>query len=523
MEHCYKPTLADSFKINPCLAPCSLYINPHQLPFNYRETTTSATSIPELDSFYITRESSLQSSEEESVKVDAEKLWMAAGQNPVSPLQNSEECAKLDAEKTWMPNNAVFTSRNSSAYMHHSRGYFSSYNRPNYSQQASRYFPALGRRVNTCYTADSRARHYYPIGDPRKLDGTGQQQEQIGLNQHNLSQQCTDTSHGRLYSGNVMLGSYLPNDLKSLEIATTRSPLQKMISKATIYNCTSANAKQQLSTSGTTCRDGSGQVRLPKLRDKLADRNVMQIGSEWIHFPDIGNEQGVNMSQTQMKDCSSNTQHIIKFLHQASGEKEHSNSDTSNSDDEDAGNTNSKSQLECNGRLRLQTPKKWEDEYLHQTPKNFSFPVSQRLFSMESVNKRLLEHGLLMNDTKTTKKEHTGYTYLKHDNSLEEGKHRIAVDDGEIEGAFGMLNTEKQENKCSRLMQRQKQKKKRRPKVITGRSRLCMNSGSGSTRIKITLRGTVCNVQQEHTCKNKLDQNGMPSDESPPVELCYGE
>lgn len=448
MEGCCKPTLAESFKINPYTAPGS-FSHLHQHSHNYRGT--AATSTPEHNSFYA-----------------------KTGQNPAF-LPSSEDPMELDTDEIlWMPKNAVFQHRNSSASMYHSRGYFIKYNRPSYSQQTSREFLALGRRA----TPRARSSAQIIISHSRRPDSTLQttqhinkeeprQHHQIGLNQHYQFRPCA--GHGRLYSGTVM-----GPDWKSQENETTRLPF---LSKATLFSSeNSTTTKDSISTPGTS---DSNQVRFPKLPNKLVDRNKMQVNSG--QFLNISSKRDAHTQSEEKQECSNSTT-------------------TSKSGD---GSADGK--LEFNGGLRLEMPKKWEEEYLDQTPKksSVSFPYPQRLFSMESVNKRLLEHGIVMREVDTAKKERT-------EKSLEEGKHRMAVDDGEVKGAFGMLQVEKLavHHSCLTRIEKWRHKEKKKAKVIMGKSG----------------HGTTCSVPQQRACKNKLDQKGtFTDDELHPVELCYGE
>ena len=391
------------------------------------------------------------------------------GQMPNLPVLNVETVNS--AEKFWMPNDAVFQHRNNSASMHHSRGYYGNYKRLVCSQQTLRTGPVSKRQglqqlqgqpapIRThplCCSQLVQAKNSgmllskatpAPGTSDRNQESSSKLQstEQVGKKASRL---CINQQGQLLSACNGKEGRLLP---------------VRLLSKAGVLDINEDQNNRHGSSIST--EDDS---KLPKLPTKVNEQNLQQQESKFDHVPlpeisskpqsmEQSNElASVAVGNTQSHSCTTATGAVMGTKH-------------------------------CN-RLELKSPKKWEEEYLSQAPRSFIFSRQHMLFSMETVNKRLLENGI----PKPAKKERI-WLQPKRTKHMED-RHRSSLDEGEVEAPFGIM--EKPEgpvsSKCF-IKSMERQKSKRASKIITGRSGLCSNIPPSSRKGKITLHGRSCKI-----------------------------
>ena len=455
MEDCSKPTLGESFKVNPCSECRSLETLPKH-PHKSSKKQTSATSSQKQNNF--------------NIKADQNTLFMLKGEGSVL----------FKEKELWMPRNAVFQQRNSSASMHHSVGYFNKFNRPSLSQQSNRDPSTLSRRPTT----RTRASSHVPVSGSRKPVGTlrssqtlskeePKEQQQTGLNHHDHC--LLWPGRNRLYLGNVMLGYYQPTEPRILKNMSKSSPF---LTKSLICSSGNYNSANEKSVPGAV---NSYHGRLPK----LLVTNSLQSSCKQMH------STGIVSKRAQKKSCFSNFPMTVGPLEV----KQENNRTTTTTTTtitgiskvnsvEDACKVNDK--VECTSELSLKIPRRWEDEYLHETSKTFSgiFPNPKRLFSLKSVNEKLHEHGIIVKVMDSENSYHS--TYYKHEKLLKGCPHKVAVDDGQVEGVFGKLQVGKLEapNCFIKLKERHKHKGENRREILTGRSGHSKNTRSGWERMQ---------------------------------------
>ena len=430
-----------------------------------------------------------------------------AGQNPELPLPllNIKDKEAVDtSEKFWMPNDAVFQHRNFSASMHHSRGYYSNCKRPVCSQQTTRNVSLLRKRhpvqprkhANQVRTHPICCSHFTQARLSDKLHFNGAAAAAV------RNQDCVAVAHdmqlavrqSRPFS--YKPGHFLPSSMNSSEATGVHRALHPRISKASIFF--SENDRVKIS------REPGDDSKLPKLSNKFRELSLQDTKSDHTHLPDIGSKLYPDLPREALSAVGYNY---------PSSSQEAANGTTNSPytatlPPATADSVAAISQHKCGNTLGLKSPKKWEEEYLHQAPRSFIFSRKHMLFSIESVNKRLLENGI----TKPAKKERSWLQPPKRTRHVED-KHRTTLDDGEVEAPFGTVE-KKDRSKCF-IRSMQRQKSKRVSKIITGRSGLSSNVPVTSQKDKITLHG------RSYLAGKRDSQGSYSEDELTSTEFSY--
>ncbi len=337
-------------------------------------------------------------------------------------------------EKLWMPNDAVFQQRNYSASMHHSRGYYTDCKRPVHLLQT------VGKKQR-CSTVLFQTPQGTRI-HPKRRDHL------VRAAVHKGSPNGTQDRSARQISklSGPQQQPFLPLCANSQEA--------RLVSRARIF----------FSENASETREGGMPIENSKL-PKLAcsqESNLQQEGrSYYLHLPAISNQDS---------ECLKSSDSTPECTPEVDACTSRSGTAINNS----------------YSKLGLKSPKKWEEEYLHKTPKSFIFSRQHMLFSMESVNKRLLENGI-KHVKKPVKKERT-WLHPSRKVRRMEGTHRSSLDSGEAEAPFGIAEKRDAISRCF-MKSMERQKSKRPSKVITGRS-LCSNIPPTSHTIKFTLTAT---------------------------------
>jgi len=402
------------------------------------------------------------------------------------PVLNSKDVETVSStEKFWMPNDAVFQHRNNSASMHHSRGYYGNYKRPTCSQQTPRTGPVIKRQgfqplqgpapIRThpmCCSQLVQAKNSgtfqlkaipAPGASDRNQESSSKFQD-IELAGKQVPRLCTYQQQGQL--------------LPSSSGKEGRLLQARLLSKAGVFfsNNTDVNEDQCNKHGGAASMEDDS--KLPKLPTKVNEPSLQQESKfSHVSLPNISSKP--QSTEQSSEPASTAMRHVLPH-----GKDSKLLENTASSGAVATGTVTST----CN-RLDLKSPKRWEEEYLRQAPRSFIFSRQHMLFSMETVNKRLLENGI----SKPGKKERI---WLQPKRTKHTGdRHRSTLDEGELEAPFGIM--EKPEGSVSSkcfIKSMERQKSKRASKIITGRSGLCSNIPPNSQKVKITLHGRSCKV-----------------------------